>query len=80
MCRRSLDFYFYFLVIELGMWFLVVFFHFFCLLQQDITEACGVSDKGLEEQGRSSVEADEERFGPIARVRAGQACQNSGTI
>ena len=29
MCRRSLDFYFYFLVIELGMWFLVVFFFIF---------------------------------------------------
>lgn len=49
-------------------------------MQQDIAEACGVSDKALEEQERSAAEADEERFGSITPVWTGPDCQNSGTM
>lgn len=55
-------------------------FFIFCLMQQDIAEACGASDKALEEQERSAAEADEERFGSITPVWAGPDCQNSGTM
>ena len=67
----------------LGFWIMFVvlnWFFIFCLMQQDIAEACGVSDKALEEQERSAAEADEERFGSITPVWAGPDCQNSGTM
>lgn len=66
-------FFIYIFYVDLGLWFKVGL-SFFCLMQQDITETCCVSDKALEEQERSAVEADEERFVPITRVWAGQDC------
>lgn len=46
------------------------------LMQQNIVEACDVAVEAVEEQKGSSIEADEEGIGSIARVWAGSDCQN----
>ena len=48
------------------------------LLQQDGTEACGITFEAVEEQERSAGEADEEGTGPIARLWSSPDRSNSG--
>lgn len=45
-------------------------------MQQNVVEACDVAAEAVEEQKGSSIEADEEGIGSIARIWAGADCQN----